>query len=292
MTIKKYQATQETNNKPVEIETTDFGLIKSHQKPHLRRSKFGTPYLAGKGIHPVVDRTIDRYKINMKGKKLVGNWEFVDNREVENSKTGNHIWLEFEDNGSFWLGHDEYTRVPNSVYNAFKKYGEKVLRLKYYTEKSVEDIPALEGNLHDEVKAIAQYDHDIENSTDPKTKELLEHIKKEEEQHKKELEEAIESNKKTGKTGEIEKGYFSELDIKRKGKERRKQEKEDHQGPHARISKKGKPFIAGKGNLRIQTEEEKKASIKRVREGTKKFLGPRTYTDVTHEKLEEKENKN
>lgn len=74
-----------------------------------------------------------------------------------------------------------------------------------WIQKSIKDIPVLEANLNDEVKAIAQYQEHIENTDDPKTAALLDHIKGEEEGHAKELREAIESNKEFNETFEVEK---------------------------------------------------------------------------------------
>jgi len=76
-------------------------------------------------------------------------------------------------------------------------------------EKSKKDIAMLEANRRDEVKAVAAYEDDKKNTDDPKTAALIDHIETEEEQHQKELKEAIESNEETGETFvEMDKSKF------------------------------------------------------------------------------------
>ena len=53
----------------------------------------------------------------------------------------------------------------------------------------------LTANIKDEIKAIAQYEADILRTSDAELKALLEHIKGEEEGHKKELEAYLERRK-------------------------------------------------------------------------------------------------
>lgn len=71
--------------------------------------------------------------------------------------------------------------------------------------KSKKDIPNLEANVNDEVKAVAQYEEHKEQTEDPETAALLDHIQEEEIEHRKELKEAVESNRRHGKTLEVEK---------------------------------------------------------------------------------------
>ena len=62
--------------------------------------------------------------------------------------------------------------------------------MKYQTKKNSDEADAI-ANLKDEIKAIAQYDADIDRVTDPELKELLTHIKGEEEGHRTEIEEFL-----------------------------------------------------------------------------------------------------
>ena len=67
-------------------------------------------------------------------------------------------------------------------------------------EKSVEDVSNLSANLNDEVKAIAQYQEHKEQTNDPGTAAVLDHIQEEEIEHAEELKEAIENNEENGET--------------------------------------------------------------------------------------------
>lgn len=58
-------------------------------------------------------------------------------------------------------------------------------------EKSVKDKESIDANLRDEVKAVSSYNFDAHETKDPKVKKLFNHIKKEEEEHQEELEEAL-----------------------------------------------------------------------------------------------------
>jgi len=67
-------------------------------------------------------------------------------------------------------------------------------------KKSKKDISELEANRRDEVAAIAHYEDAKERTDDPGTAALMDHIQEEEEGHRDELDDAIESNKENGET--------------------------------------------------------------------------------------------
>jgi len=95
--------------------------------------------------------------------------------------------LKYKQDKSFW---EKNSHLSKSL--EFKE--------DYKIEKTKKDIPLLMENLKDEVKAAESYRYDESRAEDPGTAALFDHIQSEEENHKQELEDAVESNEKFNET--------------------------------------------------------------------------------------------